>query len=111
MSLFVDWSKIPNEIIYKIFWHIKNLPILFRVSKHFFTAAYNTLTRRLPLEEDNPLKEAYIKMISFREYADDWQLRIIKNYVLAEIDSRKDSSSSDHEEWLLYIEDVCDDEK
>ena len=104
-SLFIDWSGLPKEIIHRIFWHIKDLSILFRVSKLFFVSAYDTLARRLPLEAYSPLKEAYITMISLREYADDWQLRIMKNYVLAEIESSRDHSSSDHEEWLLYIED------
>jgi len=104
-AFFEDWIRLPSEVAIQIFWHVKDLPVLFRVSKFFYCNSYKTLTRRLPLEGDSRLKEAYIKMISIREYADDWQLRIMKNYVLAEIETIRDRSSSDREEWLLYIED------
>ena len=101
----MELQEFSSEILVKIFWHINKLPVLFTVSKKFFNAAYCTMCMRLPLEADNPLREAYIKMISEREYANDWQLRIKKNYVLAEIESKKDHESSDYEEWLSYIED------
>ena len=47
-------------------------------------------------------------MVSMRQYADDWQLRIMKSAILSQIESTKNHESSDYEEWLLYIEEEYD---
>jgi hypothetical protein len=96
---------IQPEMLQKIFSYIKDLNRLFTVSQKVYGAAYKTLEKRLVLEWNNPFREIYIQMISFREFANDWQLRIRKAAIHSQIMSRRDRTEEHREQWLLYNED------
>ena len=93
------------ELLALILRYVRGLPEIFTVSKKVYYVAYDIFTRRLVLEEHNPLREVYIRMLSIRQYADDLQLRFQRNALFSQIEARMDRTERNREEWLLYIED------